>query len=83
MKDRDDLLEYHSAHQDDDEKYYRPFAVDIDDGWCYVQEVAGNLQEDYQRSKFKDDVQKLTLYVFLREFGYGLVRVWGGGCWIP
>ena len=62
MKDRDDLLEYHSTHQDDDEKYYRPFAVDIDDGWCYVQEVAGNLQEDYQRSKFKDDVQKRMIF---------------------
>ena len=62
MKDRDDLLEYHSTHQDDDEKYYRPFAVDIDDGWCYVQEVAGNLQEDYQRSKFKDDAQKRMIF---------------------
>jgi len=47
MKDRDDLLEYHSAYQDDDEKYSWHFAVDMDNGWCYVQEVAGNLQEDY------------------------------------
>ena len=58
MKNRDDLLEYHSAYQDEDEKDYRHFAVDIDDGWSYVQEVAGNLQEDYQRSKCKDEVQK-------------------------
>ena len=47
IKNRDDLLEHHSAYQDEDENDYRRFAVDIDDGWSYVQEVAGNLQEDY------------------------------------